>query len=132
MNVSVHSLLDISRRCVPLLSKQASVVTMSFVGATQVIPQYGVMGPAKACLEATVKYLAVELAAYGARVNCISAGPVSTLAARGIPGFTAMAATAAQHQPLKRPLSTTDIGRVAAFLASDAAASVTGQTLFGE
>jgi enoyl-[acyl-carrier protein] reductase I len=131
MNVSVHSLLDISRRCKPLLSKQASIVTMSFIGANQVIPQYGVMGPAKACLEATVKYLAVEFAAHGTRVNCISSGPVSTLAARGIPGFTDLAATAAQQQPLKRPLSTADIGSVATFLASDAAAAITGQTVFG-
>jgi enoyl-[acyl-carrier protein] reductase I len=107
-----------------------SIVAMTYYGAVKVIPHYNVMGVAKASLEASTRYLAADLGAKKIRVNCISAGPVQTLAARGISGFSSMLKHYEEHAPLKRSCSTEELGQTGVFLASDGAASITGQVLY--
>ena len=105
-------------------------MTMSYIAADRAVPGYNVMGVAKAALEAIVRYLAWDLGEAGIRVNAISAGPVRTLAARGIPGFGSMADQAAQRAPLRRDITAEEVADAAVFLASPLSASVTGETLF--
>uniref|UniRef100_A0A7S2FGL5 Enoyl-[acyl-carrier-protein] reductase [NADH] n=1 Tax=Florenciella parvula TaxID=236787 RepID=A0A7S2FGL5_9STRA len=104
-----------------------SITTLSYFGSTRVVPGYNVMGPAKACLEATARTLAVDMGGLGIRVNCLSPGPVNTLAARGISGFVDMKNRAIERAPLQRTATADEVGAAATFLASDGAASITGQ-----
>lgn len=129
MEVSAHSLIELSRRAQPLMSAGGSIVTLSYVGAERVIPNYNVMGPAKAALEANVRYLANDLGPEGIRVNAISAGPIKTLAASGIPGFRTMLKATAEAAPLRRNVTQEEIAHAALFLLSDMGSAVTGEVL---
>jgi enoyl-[acyl-carrier protein] reductase I len=129
-DISVYSLIGIVRQSLPFLNPGASILTLSYYGAEKVIPRYNVMGVAKAALEATVRYLAYDLGSHGIRVNAISAGPVNTLAARGISGFGEMLRHAADSSPLRRNVLPREIGDTALYLASDLASGVTGEVLY--
>ena len=130
-DVSSYSLTALARAGLPLMEGRAgAIVTMSYLGAVRSIPSYNVMGLAKASLEANVRFLAADLGPKGIRVNAISAGPIKTLAAAGIPGFRKMLHHVEQVAPLKRNVTTEDVGNVAAFLCSDLAAGITGETLY--
>ena len=129
-DVSAYSLVALSRAAAPLMTAGGSVVAMSYYGAEKVVPHYNVMGVAKAALEASTRYLAYDLGPKKIRVNCISAGPVNTLAARGIAGFMEMLKHYEVHAPLKRNILPEELGATGVFLASDGAAAITGQTLY--
>jgi enoyl-[acyl-carrier protein] reductase I len=131
-DVSAYSLVAVTRAALPLLEKsgQASVIAMTYYGSEKVAGNYNVMGAAKASLEACVRYLAADLGPRGIRVNAISAGPVNTLAARGIRGFTSMLQHHAEKAPLRRNVEPREIGDAALFLASPLSSGVTGQVLF--
>jgi enoyl-[acyl-carrier protein] reductase I len=130
--VSAYSLVALTRAALPLLEKsdQASVIAMTYYGSEKVAGNYNVMGAAKASLEACVRYLAADLGPRRVRVNAISAGPVNTLAARGIRGFTGMLQHHAEKSPLRRNVELREIGDAALFLASSMASGITGQVLF--
>lgn len=129
-DISAYSLVALAQRAVPMMPHGGSIVAMSYYGAAKVVPNYNVMGVAKASLEASTRYLAADLGPKKIRVNCISAGPVQTLAARGIAGFGSMIKHYEEHAPLGRSCSTDELGAVGTFLASDGAASMTGQVLY--
>jgi enoyl-[acyl-carrier protein] reductase I len=129
-DVSAYSLVALSRAAEPLMPDGGSIVAMSYYGAEKVVPHYNVMGVAKAALEASTRYLAYDLGPKKIRVNCISAGPVNTLAARGISGFGEMLKHYEEHAPLKRNVTPDELGATGAFLASDGAAAITGQVLY--
>jgi len=131
-DISAYSLVAVSRAAVPLMNAGGSIVTMSYYGAEKVVPHYTVMGVAKAALEASVRYLAYDLGPKKIRVNAISAGPVNTLAARGISGFSAMLSHYEAHAPLKRNITLEELGATGVFLASDGAAGITGQTMYAD
>ena len=128
--MSVYSLIALARAAAPLMTAGGSILTMTYYGSTKVVPHYNVMGVAKAALEAAVRYLASELGARNIRVNAISAGPIKTLAARGIGGFGDMLKAHAERAPMKRNVDVNEVGATAAFLASDAAAAITGEVLY--
>jgi len=127
--VSVYSLTALARHIQPLMPQGAAIVTLSYLGAQRVIPNYNVMGVAKAGLEATVRYLASDLGPLGIRVNAISAGPINTLAARGISGFTRMLRHCAERAPLRRNVTADEVAGAALFLVSHLASGITGETL---
>jgi enoyl-[acyl-carrier protein] reductase I len=129
MEVSAHSLVELTRRALPLMTEGGSVVTLTYVGAERVIPNYNVMGPAKAALEANVRYLANDLGPHGVRVNAISAGPIKTVAASAIPGFRTMLKATAAAAPLRRNVTRAEVANAALFLLSDMGAAVTGEVL---
>ncbi len=129
-DVSAYSLVALARAAAPLMTDGGSIVAMSYYGAEKVVPHYNVMGVAKAALEASTRYLAYDLGPKKIRVNCISAGPVNTLAARGISGFQEMLKHYEAHAPLKRNVLPEELGATGAFLASDGAAAITGQVLY--
>jgi enoyl-[acyl-carrier protein] reductase I len=129
-DVSAYSLVALARAAAPLMTDGGSMVAMSYYGAEKVVPHYNVMGVAKAALEASTRYLAYDLGPKKIRVNCISAGPVNTLAARGIAGFMAMLKHYEDRSPLKRNVAPDELGATGVFLASDGAAAITGQTLY--
>jgi enoyl-[acyl-carrier protein] reductase I len=129
-DVSAYSLVALARAAAPLMTDGGSIVAMSYYGAKKVVPHYNVMGVAKAALEASTRYLAYDLGPKKIRVNCISAGPVNTLAARGISGFQEMLKHYEAHSPLKRNVLPEELGATGAFLASDGAAAITGQVLY--
>ena len=129
-DVSAYSLVALARGAAPLMTDGGSIVAMSYYGAEKVVPHYNVMGVAKAALEASTRYLAYDLGPKKIRVNCISAGPVNTLAARGISGFGEMLKHYEAHAPLKRNVLPDELGATGAFLASDGAAAITGQVLY--
>lgn len=129
-DVSAYSLVALSRRAAPLMTDGGSIVAMTYYGAEKVVPHYNVMGVAKAALEASTRYLAYDLGPRKIRVNCISAGPVNTLAARGISGFGEMLKHYEAHAPLKRNVLPDELGATGTFLASDGAAAITGQVLY--
>ena len=129
-DVSAYSLVALSRAAAPLMTDGGSIVGMSYYGAEKVVPHYNVMGVAKASLEACTRYLAYDLGPKKIRVNCISAGPVNTLAARGISGFTEMLKHYEAKSPLKRNVLPEELGATGVFLASDGAAAITGQVLY--
>jgi enoyl-[acyl-carrier protein] reductase I len=129
-DVSSYSLVALARGAAPLMTDGGSIVAMSYYGAEKVVPHYNVMGVAKAALEASTRYLAYDLGPKKIRVNCISAGPVNTLAARGISGFQEMLKHYEAHAPLKRNVLPEELGATGAFLASDGAAAITGQVLY--
>src|SRR2546421_8836658 len=129
-DISAYSLVALARAAAPLMSEGGSVIAMTYYGAKKVVPHYNVMGVAKAALEASTRYLAYDLGPKKIRVNCISAGPVNTLAARGIAGFTDMLRHYEAHAPLKRNLVPEELGATGTFLASDGAAAITGQVIY--
>jgi enoyl-[acyl-carrier protein] reductase I len=128
--ISVYSLIALSRGAAPLMTDGGSIITMTYYGSQKVLPRYNVMGVAKAALEATVRYLAVDLGRKKIRVNAISAGPIKTLAARGIGGLGDMLKVHAERAPLKRNVDPAEVGNAALFLASELASGVTGEVLY--
>lgn len=131
MDVSCHSFLRLARLAEPLMAVGGggSLITLSFQGAGRVVEGYQVMGPVKAALECSVRYLAAELGPKGIRVNALSPGPIATRAASGLKDFDRLLEQAAARSPARERVGIADVGRVAAFLASDAARFVNGQTL---
>lgn len=129
-DISAYSLVALSQRAAPLMTEGGSILAMSYYGAVKVVPHYNVMGVAKASLEACTRYLAYDLGSRKIRVNCISAGPVNTLAARGILGFGQMLKIYQERAPLGRSCEGEELGATGVFLASDGAASITGQVLY--
>jgi enoyl-[acyl-carrier protein] reductase I len=129
-DVSAYSLIALARAAAPLMTDGGSIIGMSYYGAEKVVPHYNVMGVAKAALEASTRYLAYDLGPKKIRVNCISAGPVNTLAARGISGFGEMLKHYEARSPLKRNVLPDELGATGVFLASDGAAAITGQVLY--
>jgi enoyl-[acyl-carrier protein] reductase I len=128
--ISAYSLVGLAREAAPLMSNGGSIVAMTYYGAEKVVPHYNVMGVAKASLEASTRYLAYDLGPKKIRVNCISAGPVNTLAARGISGFMSMMKHYQERAPLKRSCDPAELGETGVFLASDGAAAITGQVIY--
>ena len=128
--VSVFSLVSVARAVSPLMTAGGSITTLSYLGASRVIPNYNVMGVAKAALEATVRYLASDLGPRGIRVNAISAGPVKTASAKAIKDFSSILDTVAERAPLRRNTDPAEVGDAAVFLASDLGRGVTGNVLF--
>jgi enoyl-[acyl-carrier protein] reductase I len=129
-DVSAYSLIALARGAAPLMTEGGSIVAMSYYGSEKVVPHYNVMGVAKAALESSTRYLAYDLGPKKIRVNCISAGPVNTLAARGIAGFTDMLKHYEAHAPLKRNVLPEELGATGTFLASDGAGAITGQVIY--
>jgi enoyl-[acyl-carrier protein] reductase I len=130
-DISSYSLAALARAARPMmLGRPGAIVTMSYLGAVRSIPNYNVMGVAKASLEANVRFLAADLGPQGIRVNAISAGPIKTLAAAGVGGFRKMLSHVAAATPLKRNVTIDDVGNAAAFLCSDLAAGITGEVLY--
>src|SRR5580704_5980710 len=129
-DVSVYSLIAVARAAAPLMTDGGGIVTLTYYGAEKVVPKYNVMGVAKAALEATVRYLANDLGPKGIRVNAISAGPIKTLAARGISQLGEMLKAHAERAPLKRNVDPAEVGGTAAFLLSPAGSGITGETLY--
>jgi enoyl-[acyl-carrier protein] reductase I len=131
-DVSVYSLIALARAASPLMTAEqgGSITTMTYYGAEKVVPHYNVMGVAKAALEATVRYLANDLGKQKIRVNAISAGPIKTLAARGISGLGEMLKSHAERAPLKRNVEVSEVGQTALFLASDAGSGITGEVIY--
>ena len=130
-DVSSYSLTALARGARPLMAaRHGALLTLSYLGAMRSIPGYNVMGLAKASLEANVRFLAADLGPQGIRVNGISAGPIKTLAAAGIPGFRKMLGRVAEVAPLRRNVTLEDVGNAAAFLCSDLAAGITGEILY--
>src|ERR1700678_4107841 len=129
-DVSAYSLIALARGAAPLMTNGGSIVAMTYYGSEKVVPHYNVMGVAKASLEATTRYLAYDLGPRKIRVNCISAGPVATLAARGIAGFSSMLKHYQEHAPLQRSCDPAELGQTGVFLASDGAAAITGQVIY--
>ena len=129
-DVSAYSFVALARAAEPLMTDGGSIMGMSYFGAEKVVPHYNVMGVAKAALEASTRYLAYDLGPKKIRVNCISAGPVNTLAARGISGFSEMLKTYEARSPLRRNLVPEELGATGVFLASDGAACITGQVIY--
>jgi len=130
LDISSYSLVALSRHAAALMEgRQGAILTMTYMGSEKVIPNYNVMGVAKAALEASVKYLAYDLGPKGTRVNAISAGPIRTLAASGISGFKEMLHFSSERAPLKRNIDQDEVGRTALYLLSDMASAVTGEVL---
>jgi enoyl-[acyl-carrier protein] reductase I len=129
-DISAYSLIALAQRAEPLMTNGGSIVAMSYYGAEKVVPHYNVMGVAKASLEASTRYLAYDLGRKKIRVNCISAGPVQTLAARGISGFGNMIKHYEEHAPLGRSCTPEELGATGTFLAGDGAAGITGQVIY--
>ncbi|HET9790127.1 MAG TPA: enoyl-ACP reductase [Candidatus Angelobacter sp.] len=129
-DVSVYTLIAVTRAAAPLMTDGGSVVTLSYLGAERVVPGYNVMGVAKAALEATVRYLANSVGPQKIRVNAISAGPIKTLAARGVGDLGLMMKTHAEHAPLKRNVDVKEVGDTALFLCSDQGSGITGETIY--
>jgi enoyl-[acyl-carrier protein] reductase I len=128
MSISCHSFVEMAHLAEPLMDRGGALLTMSYHGAAEVVSHYGIMGPVKAALEASVRYLATELGPSGIRVNAVSPGPIHTRAASGIPAFENLMADACARAPLKRLVDIEDVGTLCAFLVSDAARAITGDT----
>ncbi|MFZ1918490.1 MAG: enoyl-ACP reductase [Terriglobales bacterium] len=129
-DVSVYSLIAVARAAAPLMEDGGSIITMTYYGAEKVVPNYNVMGVAKAALESTVRYLSYDLGRKKIRVNAISAGPIKTLAARGISGLGDMLKGHAERAPLQRNVEVSEVGSAGVFLASDASSGITGETIY--
>jgi enoyl-[acyl-carrier protein] reductase I len=128
--VSAYSLVAVARAAAPLMTRGGSLTTLTYVGSTRVVPNYNVMGVAKASLEATVRYLASDLGPRNIRVNAVSAGPVKTASARAIKDFSSILDTVASKAPLRRNTDPAEVADTAVFLASDLSRGVTGNLLF--
>jgi enoyl-[acyl-carrier protein] reductase I len=129
-DVSVYSLIAVSRAAVPLMTEGGSILTLTYYGSTKVFPNYNVMGVAKAGLEAAVRYLAASLGSKNIRVNAISAGPIKTLAARGIGDFSKILDAVEQRAPLHRNVDQLEVGNTALFLSSPLASGITGEVTY--
>ncbi len=129
-DVSVYSLIAVTRAAAPLMAEGGSVMTLTYFGAEKVVPHYNVMGVAKASLEATVRYLASSVGPQKIRVNAISAGPIKTLAARGVGALGDMLKVHADRSPLRRNVDQLEVGGTALWLASDLSSAVTGETIY--
>jgi enoyl-[acyl-carrier protein] reductase I len=130
-DISAYSFAALAKAALPMMKgRRASLLTLTYLGAERVVPNYNTMGLAKASLEAAVRYLAASLGPQGIRVNGISAGPIKTLAAAGIGGFSKILKFVEEHAPLRRNVTTEDVGNAAAFLLSDLAAAITGEILY--
>lgn len=129
-DISAYSFAALAKAGLPMLREGGALLTLSYLGAVRSVPNYNVMGPAKASLESTTRFLAQDLGADGIRVNCISAGPIKTLAAAGVAGFRSMLSKAADMSPLKRNVTAEDVGNTAAFLCSDLAGGITGEVVY--
>lgn len=130
MDISCHSFIRMARLAQPLMKNGGSLITMSYVGANEVVSNYGMMGPVKAALEASVRYLASDLGPAGIRVNAVSPGPLATRAASGLHCFEEFLTDAARRAPLRRLANIDDVGDLCSFLASDASSVITGNTLY--
>lgn len=128
--VSVYSLIAVARAAAPLMTNGGSIMTMTYFGAEKVMPNYNIMGVAKASLECSVRYMAYSLGPRKIRVNAISAGPIKTLAARGVSGFGDMLKAGAERSPMKRNVEVKEVGDTALFLASDLSTGITGETIY--
>ena len=131
LDVSAYSLVALARRAAPLMEKKGggSIVTLTYLGSDRVFPNYNVMGVAKAALESSVRYLASDLGPKGIRVNAISAGPIKTLAASGISGFSSILQLYRDRAPLRRTVDTAEVADAAMFLIGNAGRAVTGEVL---
>jgi enoyl-[acyl-carrier protein] reductase I len=130
-DISVYSFAALAKAARPLMQTgDAALLTLTYVGSDRAVPQYNVMGPAKASLESSVRYMAAELGPEGIRVNGISAGPIKTLASAGIRGFNKMLEHAAKASALKRNVTTEEVGNTAAFLCSNLASAITGEIIY--
>jgi len=127
LDVSAYSLVSMTRCALPVMKEGGGIVTMTYLGSVRSVPQYNVMGVAKAALEASVRYLAAELGEKGIRVNAVSAGPIKTLAASGIANFKEKLRVAEERSPLKRLVTQDDVGKATLYLLSDLASGVTGE-----
>ncbi len=127
LEISAYSMIALARGAEPLMPAGGSMITMTYYGAVKAVPAYNVMGVAKAALEASVRYLAIDLGEKNIRVNALSAGPIKTLAASGVANFRSMLGQAPERAPLKRNVDTDDVGRSAVYLLSDLSAGVTGE-----
>lgn len=130
MDISCHSFARLARLCEPHMPDGGSLLTMSYLGAEEAVPHYGIMGPVKAALESLVRYLACELGPRNIRVHALSPGPVPTRAASGLEDFDSLMARARRDAPLRRLVTLDEIGRLAAFLAGPAASGMSGQTIY--
>jgi enoyl-[acyl-carrier protein] reductase I len=129
LEVSAYSLVAVSRAAAPLMTEGGSIVSMTYYGAEKVVPNYNVMGVAKAALEATTRYLASDLGKRGIRVNSISAGPISTLSARGVSNMSLILKHHAERSPLRRNVEARDVGNCALFLCSPLSSAITGEVI---
>ncbi len=129
-DISVYSLIAIARASAPLMTEGGSLLTLTYYGADKTFPNYNIMGVAKAALEATVRYLAMELGGKNIRVNAISAGPIKTLAARGIGDFNTILDKVTERAPLRRNVEQTEVAGAALFLSSKLASGITGEITF--
>lgn len=130
MNISVYTLVAVAKKFEHIMSDDASMLTMTYYGSEKAVPNYNVMGVAKAALESTVRYLAVDLGKTGKRINAISAGPIKTLSAAGIAGFRSLLSESEGRIPLGRNVDINDCGNLAAFLVSPKAKNITGSVVF--
>ncbi|HVI09463.1 MAG TPA: enoyl-ACP reductase [Candidatus Binatia bacterium] len=130
MDVSVYSLIAVARAAAPLMTDGGSIMTMTYYASEKVVPRYNVMAVAKAGLECSVRYLAYELGKKKIRVNAISAGPIKTLAARGISGLSDMTKEHAERAPLGRNVEVQEVGSTGVFLASNASSGITGEVIY--
>jgi len=130
MRVSCHSFAELARLCEPFMPQGGCLVSMSYIGADDAVPNYGLMGPVKAALESMVRYMALELGPQGIRVHAVSPGPMPTRAASGLPGFDQLMERAVQTAPLRRLVTLEEVGALVAFLVGPGASGMTGQTLF--
>ncbi len=129
-DISAYSLIALARAAEPLMTEGGSILTLTYYGSEKVFPNYNIMGVAKAALEATVRYLAVDLGSKKIRVNAISAGPIKTLAARGIGDFSKILNAVEERGPLHRNVETAEVGNTALFLVSSLASGITGEITF--
>lgn len=131
LDISAYSLISVAKRALPLMAeKGGSILTLSYLGAERVVPNYNVMGVAKAALESSVRYLAADLGQNNIRVNAISAGPIKTLAASGIPGLRDMLTAFAEKAPLRRNVTQEDVGNTSLYLLGDLGSGVTGEVVY--
>lgn len=130
LDISAYSLVALCRELAPIIKPGGSVMAMTYLGSVRAVQNYNVMGVAKAALEASVRYLSIDLGEQGIRVNGISAGPIKTASARAVSGFTNILAEVAQRTPLRRNVSAEDVGNVSVFLSSDLSSAVTGQVIY--
>ncbi len=130
LEVSAYSLVAVTRAALPIMNEHASIMTMTYLGAERVVPNYNVMGVAKAALECTVRYLAADLGPKTIRVNAISAGPIRTLAARGVSGITNLVAHHREVAPLRKATEQSEVGDTGLFLASHLSRGITGEIIY--
>lgn len=131
-DISAYSLVAVARAAKPLMTEGGSIVTLTYLGGERVVQNYNVMGVAKAALDASVRYLANDLGKHNIRVNAISAGPIRTLAAKGVGGFNSILHVIEEKAPLRRNVTQEEIGNVALFLMSDLSSSITGEIIHAD